>query len=163
MVRDVLHFRHQLLCYTYLKVKCGTVMEHSTFVHQYFIKFILSMGIMMMVLWHLTYIVYYLANPKHYILVRLKKFQHMSQMNLPRRLRRVTIDFELAVTNIFHKYFPYVEVKYCLQAAYKDDEQLRIWFRSFAAVALLPLSHMIFGFNYSIQDKSNYPQLTCFV
>ncbi|CAF1247387.1 unnamed protein product, partial [Didymodactylos carnosus] len=27
-----------------------------------------------------------------------------------------------------------------LQAAYKDDEQLCIWFRSFAAVALLPLS-----------------------
>ncbi|CAF1461282.1 unnamed protein product [Didymodactylos carnosus] len=108
-----------------------------------------------------------------------KIFQHMSQMNLPIRLRRVTIDFELAVANVFHKYYPYVEVKYCLfhfgqnlfrkfqdlglQAAYKDDEQLRIWFRSFAAVALLPLSHMIFGFNYLIQNKPNYPQLTCFV
>ncbi|CAF1052324.1 unnamed protein product [Didymodactylos carnosus] len=50
-----------------------------------------------------------------------------------------------------------------LQAAYKDDEQLRMWFRLFAAVALLPLSDMIFDFNYLIQNKPKYPQLICFV
>ncbi|CAF1256091.1 unnamed protein product [Didymodactylos carnosus] len=127
-----------------------------------------------------------------------KLFNHMIQMNLCVRLRRVTIDFELAVANVFIKHFPYVEVKYCLfhfgqnlfrkfqnlgtyQSAscsiiiltiascfrltvgIQNDEQLRTWFRSFAAVALLPLTHMIFGFNYLMQNKPNYPQLTSFL
>ncbi|CAF4669401.1 unnamed protein product, partial [Didymodactylos carnosus] len=39
-------------------------------------------------------------------------FNHMIQTNLCVRLRRVTIDFELAVANVFIKHFPYVEVKY---------------------------------------------------
>ncbi|CAF1542996.1 unnamed protein product, partial [Rotaria sordida] len=35
-----------------------------------------------------------------------------------------------------------------LKTAYKNDENLRDWFRSFAACSLLPLNHMLWGLQY---------------
>ncbi|CAF1382091.1 unnamed protein product [Didymodactylos carnosus] len=78
------------------------------------------------------------------------------------KLRTVTVDFELGVSNVFTKYYPSIIVRGCLfhfgqslyrkfvdlglKTQYKDDENLRDWFRSFAALSLLPLKHMLRGF-----------------
>ncbi|CAF2209980.1 unnamed protein product [Rotaria magnacalcarata] len=86
------------------------------------------------------------------------------------QLESITIDFELAVKNVFHKSFPHVQVKGCLfhygqalfrnfvdlnlRTAFQNDENVRIWFRSFAAIALLPPEDM----NESIQhSRTTYP------
>ncbi|CAF4342082.1 unnamed protein product [Rotaria sp. Silwood2] len=76
----------------------------------------------------------------------------MFEFRLPIRLRTITIDFELAVYNVFTKNYPTVIVRGCLfhygqslfrkfvdlglKTAYKNDENLREWFRSFAALSL---------------------------
>ncbi|CAF3851266.1 unnamed protein product [Rotaria sordida] len=96
-----------------------------------------------------------------FFLVLKKKIIETSNMI---RLESITIDFEAAVKNVFYKNFPCVQVKGCLfhygqalfrkfvdvnlRAAFKNDENVRIWFRSFAAVALLPPEDM----NQAIED-----------
>ncbi|CAF2854919.1 unnamed protein product [Rotaria sp. Silwood2] len=83
----------------------------------------------------------------------------MFEFNLTIRLRTVTIDFELGVYNVFKKHYPTVIVRGCLfhygqllfrkfvdlglKVSYNNDENLRDWFRSFAALSLLPLNHML--------------------
>ncbi|CAM4830107.1 unnamed protein product [Rotaria magnacalcarata] len=89
------------------------------------------------------------------------------------QLESITIDFELAVKNVFHKSFPHVQnlllnpiqMKmisyystfnkfYLFTTAFQNDENVRIWFRSFAAIALLPPEDM----NESIQhSRTTYP------
>ncbi|CAF4752185.1 unnamed protein product [Rotaria socialis] len=91
-------------------------------------------------------------------------FKKMFQSRLPIRLRTITINFELAVNiyNVFTKNDPTVVVRGCLfhygqslfrkfvdlglTTAYKNDENLRESFRSFAALSLLPFNHMLWGF-----------------
>ncbi|CAF1497202.1 unnamed protein product [Rotaria sordida] len=76
-------------------------------------------------------------------------FKEMFEFNLPVRLETITLDFEQAVKNVFTKHYPTVTVRGCLfhygqslyrkfvdlglKTAYKNDENLRDWFRSFAA------------------------------
>ncbi|CAF1360795.1 unnamed protein product, partial [Rotaria sp. Silwood1] len=85
----------------------------------------------------------------------MKKIIEISNMI---RLESITIDFELAVKNTFCKHFPHVTVKGCLfhygkalfrnlvnlnlKTLFQHDESLRDWFRSFAAIALLPETDM---------------------
>ncbi|CAF3597787.1 unnamed protein product [Rotaria sp. Silwood1] len=84
----------------------------------------------------------------------------------------ITIDFELGVSNVFTKYYPIVIVPCCLfhygqclfrkfvdrglKTAYKDDENLRDWFRSLATLSLLPLNHMLVDLQYLIHIRPNY-------
>ncbi|CAF1477028.1 unnamed protein product [Adineta ricciae] len=81
-------------------------------------------------------------------------FNTMNKFRSQIQLETVTIDFELAVKNTFAKNFPTVQVKGCLfhygqalfrkftnlelRTAFQNDDRLRVWFRSFAAIALLP-------------------------
>ncbi|CAF1249125.1 unnamed protein product [Adineta steineri] len=87
--------------------------------------------------------------------ILIKKIMEISNII---RLECITIDYELAVKNVFCKHFPHVEVKGCLfhygqalfrkfvslnlTTPFKEDESLRLWFRSFAAIALLPETDM---------------------
>ncbi|CAF2053855.1 unnamed protein product [Rotaria magnacalcarata] len=74
------------------------------------------------------------------------------------KLEYITIDFEAAVKNVFYKHYPHIQVKGCLfhygkalfrnfvklnlKTPFQEDESLRNWFRSFAAIALLPETDM---------------------
>ncbi|CAF1442290.1 unnamed protein product [Rotaria sordida] len=85
------------------------------------------------------------------------------------QLECITIDYELAVKNVFDKHYPHIKVKGCLfhygkalfrkfmnlnlKTAYQDDESLRVWFRSFAAIALLPETDMDEGNHYLRSTK----------
>ncbi|CAM4971374.1 unnamed protein product [Rotaria socialis] len=85
----------------------------------------------------------------------IKKIIEISNMI---KLEYITIDFEVAVKNVFYKHCPHIQVKGCLfhygQALFRNfmklnlktpfqaDESLRNWFRSFAAIALLPETDM---------------------
>ncbi|CAF1154141.1 unnamed protein product [Didymodactylos carnosus] len=46
---------------------------------------------------------------------------------------------------------------------YKDDENLRDWFRSFAALSLLPLKHMLWGLQRLIRTRPGYPGFQGFI
>ncbi|CAF4166176.1 unnamed protein product, partial [Adineta steineri] len=46
--------------------------------------------------------------------------------------------------------------------SYKDDESLRDWFRSFAALSLLPLHHMLSGLQCLLRILPNYPGIQRF-
>ncbi|CAF0956902.1 unnamed protein product [Rotaria sordida] len=103
----------------------------------------------------------------------------MMKLQLVIKLRSITIDFELDVSNVFTKYYPYIIIRGCLfhfgpslfrkfvdhglKAAYNDDENLRDWFRSFAALSLLPLNHMLYGLQYLVQIKPNYSTIPQFL
>ncbi|CAF3691775.1 unnamed protein product [Rotaria sp. Silwood1] len=100
-------------------------------------------------------------------------FRKMMEFQLFIKLRTITIDFELDVTNVFTKHYPTVTVRGCLfhygqalfrkfvdiglKTPYKYDENLRDWFRSFAAISLLPLHHMLWGIQYLVDIRPNYP------
>ncbi|CAF1611018.1 unnamed protein product [Rotaria magnacalcarata] len=74
------------------------------------------------------------------------------------KLEYITIDFEVAVKNVFYKHYPHIQVKGCLfhygkalvqnfmklnlKTPFQEDEFSRNWFRSFAAIALLPETDM---------------------
>ncbi len=89
------------------------------------------------------------------------------------RLRTITIDFELGISDVFTKHYPTVIVRGCLfhyeqslfrkfvdvglNTAYKNDENFRNWIRSFAALSLLPLNHMLWGLQYLIRTRPKYP------
>ncbi|CAF4601163.1 unnamed protein product [Rotaria sp. Silwood1] len=106
-------------------------------------------------------------------------FKKMMEFKLFIKLRTITIDFELGVANVFTKHYPIVTVRGCLfhygqalfhkfvdvglKTAYKDDENLRDWFRSFAAISLLPLHHMLWGLQYLLGIKPNYPGIQEFL
>ncbi|CAF3834797.1 unnamed protein product, partial [Rotaria magnacalcarata] len=88
-------------------------------------------------------------------------FKKMFKFRLPIRLRTITIDFELAVYNVFTKNYPTQVVESLfrkfvdlgLKTAYKNDENLREWFRSFAALSLLPLNHMLWVLQCLIRTR----------
>ncbi|CAF1470139.1 unnamed protein product, partial [Rotaria sordida] len=106
-------------------------------------------------------------------------FKKMFEFRLPIRLRTITIDFELAIYNVFTKNYPTVIVRGCLfhygqslfrkfvdlslKTAYKNDENLREWFRSFAALSLLPLNHMLWGLQCLIHTRPVYPGIEEFL
>ncbi|CAF3046268.1 unnamed protein product [Rotaria sp. Silwood2] len=106
-------------------------------------------------------------------------FRKMFEFNLTIRLRTVTIDFELGVYNVFKKNYSTVIVRGCLfhygqrlfrkfvdlglKVSYNNDENLRDWFRSFAALSLLPLNHMLWGLQYLIQNRPEYPGIQEFL
>ncbi|CAF3552146.1 unnamed protein product [Rotaria socialis] len=85
----------------------------------------------------------------------IKKIIEISNMI---KLEYITIDFEVAVKNVFYKHYPHIQVKGCLfhygkalfrnftklnlKTPFQEDESLRNWFRSFAAIALLPETDM---------------------
>ncbi|CAF3072992.1 unnamed protein product [Rotaria sp. Silwood2] len=85
------------------------------------------------------------------------------------RLKSIIFDFELAVKNVFYKCCPHVEVKGCLvrygqalfrkfvdlnlRTAFQQDETVRVWFRSFAAIALLLQKDMIEATEYLRLNK----------
>ncbi|CAF1250777.1 unnamed protein product, partial [Didymodactylos carnosus] len=50
-----------------------------------------------------------------------------------------------------------------LKTQYKDDENLCDWFRSFAALSLLPLKHMLWGLQCLIRTRSDYPGIQGFI
>ncbi|CAF1398945.1 unnamed protein product [Didymodactylos carnosus] len=105
-------------------------------------------------------------------------FRKMMEFQLIIRLRTFTIDFELGVSKLFTKYYPIVTVKGCLfhygqslfrkfvelglKTPYKDDENLRDWFRSFAALSLLPIAHLWCGLQHLIRTKPAYANITQF-
>ncbi|CAF0883600.1 unnamed protein product [Didymodactylos carnosus] len=80
----------------------------------------------------------------------------MSEFQLVIRLRTITIDFELGVSN--RKFFDLG-----LKTQYKGDENLRDWFRSFAALSLLPLKHMLWGLQCLIRTRPDYPDIQEFI
>jgi hypothetical protein len=96
----------------------------------------------------------------------------MFEFNLPIRLKTITIDFELDVSNVFTKHYPTVIIRGCLfhfgqalfrkfvdlglKTAYKNDENLRDWFRSLAALSLLLLNHMLSGLQCLIHTQPEY-------
>ncbi|CAF1155459.1 unnamed protein product [Rotaria sordida] len=106
-------------------------------------------------------------------------FRKMMELNLFIKLRTITIDYEVAVSNVFTKHYPTVVVRGCLfhygqalfrkfvdlgsKTAYKNDENLRDWFRSFAALSLLPLQHMLRGLQFLISTRPNYSALQQFL
>ncbi|CAF3585979.1 unnamed protein product [Rotaria sp. Silwood1] len=79
------------------------------------------------------------------------------------------------VSNVFTKYYPIVIVPCCLfhyghclfrkfvdrglKTAYKDDENLRDWFRSLATLSLQPLKHMLFDLQYLIHIRPSYSSI----
>ncbi|CAF1224681.1 unnamed protein product [Didymodactylos carnosus] len=106
-------------------------------------------------------------------------FRKMSEFQLVIRLRTIAIDFELGVSNVFTKYYPSVIVTSCLfhygqslyrkfvdlglKRQYKDDENLRDWPRSFAALSLLPLKHMLWRLQCLIRTRPDYPGIQGFI
>ena len=106
-------------------------------------------------------------------------FRKMMEFQLFIKLRTITMDFELGVANVFTKHYPTVTVRGCLfhygqalfrkfvdiglKTPYKDDENLRDWFRSFAAISLLPLHHMLWGLQYLVSIRPNYPGIQEFL
>ncbi|CAF1419329.1 unnamed protein product [Rotaria magnacalcarata] len=106
-------------------------------------------------------------------------FRKMFECHLIIRLRTITIDFELGVSNVFTKYYHSVIVRGCLlnfwqslfrkfidlglKTAYNNDENLRNWFRSFASLSLLPLNHMLQGLQCLILTRSEYPSIQGFL
>ncbi|CAM4740257.1 unnamed protein product [Rotaria magnacalcarata] len=103
----------------------------------------------------------------------------MIEFHLIIRLRTITIDFELGVSNVFTKHYPSVIVRGCLfhfgqslfrkfvdlglKTAYNDNENLRIWFRSFVALSLLPLNHMLQGLQCLTSTRPEYPNIQGFL
>ncbi|CAF0870950.1 unnamed protein product [Rotaria sordida] len=103
----------------------------------------------------------------------------MMEFQLFIKLRTITIDFELVVANVFAKHYPTVTVRGCLfhygqalfrkfvdiglKTPYKNDENLRDWFGSFAAISLLPLHHMLWGLQYLVGIRPNYPGIQTFL
>ncbi|CAF3894990.1 unnamed protein product, partial [Rotaria sordida] len=99
-------------------------------------------------------------------------FKKMFEFDLLVRLRTITIDFEQAVKNVFTKHYPTITVRgylfhygqslhrkfvaLGLKAAYKNDENLRDWFRSLAVLSLLSLNHMLWGLQYLIHTQPVY-------
>ncbi|CAF1390647.1 unnamed protein product [Rotaria sordida] len=83
------------------------------------------------------------------------------------------------VANVFAKHYPTVTVRGCLfhygqalfrkfvdiglKTPYKNDENLRDWFRSLAAISLLPLHHMLWGLQYLVGIRTNYPGIQAFL
>ncbi|CAF2038749.1 unnamed protein product [Rotaria magnacalcarata] len=144
----------------YHSKKIGTVTGHFIHVHPFFIRYIRFMHIMTDYQHH-AFLPYLAVNPNKLI------------------LRTITIDFELGVSNVFTKHYPSVIVRGCLfhfgqslfrkfvdlglKAAYNDNENLCIWFRSFAALSLLPLNHMLQGLQCLTSTRPEYPNIQGFL
>ncbi|CAF1657773.1 unnamed protein product [Rotaria magnacalcarata] len=83
------------------------------------------------------------------------------------------------VSNVFTKHYPSVIVRgylfhfgqslfrkfvdLGLKTAYNDNENLCIWFRSFAALSLLPLNHILQGLQCLTSTRPEYPNIQGFL
>ncbi|CAF3916162.1 unnamed protein product [Rotaria magnacalcarata] len=74
------------------------------------------------------------------------------------RLRTITIDFELGVSNVFTKHYPSVIVRGCL---FHFGQSL--FRKSFAALSLLPLNHMLQGLQCLTSTRPEYPNIQGFL
>ncbi|CAF5219625.1 unnamed protein product, partial [Rotaria magnacalcarata] len=74
------------------------------------------------------------------------------------RLRTITIDFELGVSNVFTKHYPSVIVRGCL---FHFGQSL--FRKSFVALSLLPLNHMLQGLQCLTSTRPEYPNIQGFL
>ena len=85
------------------------------------------------------------------------------------RPEEILTDFERAIINVYDYFFPHARIYGCwfhfgqclymklceigLKNQYSTDSQLKIWFKSIIALALVPLDKVLEGFEYLIDNQ----------